>query len=84
MKKLQKMELHSYQEMSDDELKRIVGGVEENETCSMQNGQCSGTCLPGLKWDSTLNNFVQVPRKCTMITTYGSPGYPSLSTCMCL
>lgn len=78
MKKLGKLKLNKFSEMSDKEMKTVVGGVA-NGTCGNQSGgKCSGACP--LKMDGYGHKIAQVCSGTYIKGLY----YDSFYICSCI
>lgn len=90
MRKLTRMKLKEFNELSDSEMKKVLGGQYGTpKTCgsvTKADGTevCEGHCDPEVEWGSS--GPKTTPRVCSKVSLYnpGLPGSAGMNACGCV
>ncbi len=80
MKKLSKLKLREYHEMSDMEMKHVIGG--ESGSCSCTGGGCAGSC-PDRVEGNIYSGFRTIKQTCTSEIVWNYNNTEGIEICVC-
>lgn len=86
MKQLKKLRLNDFTEMTDNEMKFVIGGYAGGiePACHCSGMGCTGSCPDRYEESNTGYYYTLIPQTCKGVTVYNSDYSVGTEICMCV